>query len=51
MNPQAVCNDVGMQGRTSIYADTIEAKGMRDSLYANAKVRCREPSSHSAVLQ
>jgi hypothetical protein len=27
-----------MQGAASIYADTVEAKGMRDSLYANAKV-------------
>jgi hypothetical protein len=29
-----------MQGRASIYADTVEAKGMRDSLYADAKVVC-----------
>ena len=33
-----------MQGAASIYADTVEAKGIRDSLYADAKV-CRRSRS------
>lgn len=48
LHAEVVCGEACnlLQGRASIYADTA-AKGMRDSLYASAKVHPRNCSSFS----